>query len=133
MKDLNTGNMFGRGMSFPPRIGPDGRFLWSEGIENIQEAIRVILMTELQERLMVPGFGAGLRVHLFEPNTITTHRLIEGEVRGALERWEPRIEINAVNVIPDRDDPEAAILEIDFNLIATGAKESANFSIQLNG
>ena len=58
-------------MSFPPRVGPDGRVAWSEGEVNVREAIRIILMTEPRERLRLPEFGGGLSRFLFEPNTVT--------------------------------------------------------------
>ena len=47
-KYVKAGRSLGRGISFPPRVGPDGRLAWSAGEQNIREAIRVILMTELR-------------------------------------------------------------------------------------
>ena len=54
---MNAGVVFGRGLSFPPRLGRDGGFAWSEGPENIREAIRVVLLTEAGERVRRPEFG----------------------------------------------------------------------------
>ena len=65
-------NIFGRSMSFPPRVDADGRFAWSEGETNIRESIAVILKTESGERVGVPEFGAGLGRFLFEPNNAST-------------------------------------------------------------
>lgn len=67
---------YGQGLSFPPRIGADGRLAWSSGEENVRESIRVILLTDPGDRLLRPGFGCGLRRFLFEPNTPTTRALI---------------------------------------------------------
>jgi uncharacterized protein len=53
----DTGRILGRGISFPPRVGPDGRVAWSEGDVNVREAIRIILLTEQRERLRLPAFG----------------------------------------------------------------------------
>ena len=79
----NAGKIFGKGISFPPRIGADGRIVWLEGEENIRESIRVILMTELNERLQLPEFGGGLNRFLFEPNTATTRQLIRERMTKA--------------------------------------------------
>ena len=49
----------GKSLSFPLRVGADGRIRWSEGEENIRESIAVILQTELNERISLPDFGAG--------------------------------------------------------------------------
>ena len=59
---MNSGQFFGRGISFPPRVGPDGRVAWSDGEANVRESIRVILMTEQPERLRTPKFGGSLGV-----------------------------------------------------------------------
>jgi len=43
-------SIFGKSLSFPPRVGADGRFVWSSGEDNVRESIAVILRTE-------PGVG----------------------------------------------------------------------------
>ncbi len=97
----NAGKIFGKGISFPPRIGSDGRVVWSEGETNIRESIKVILLTELNERLQLPDFGGGLNRFLFEPNTATTRQLIRDRITRALAQWEPRIVVQSVAVEPD--------------------------------
>ena len=45
---MDAGRLFGRGISFPPRVGENGRMAWSEGDDNVREAIYIILMTQLR-------------------------------------------------------------------------------------
>ena len=71
-----TPDPLGQGLSFPPRVGADGRLAWSVGEDNVRESIRVILMTEVGERLMREEFGCGLRQYLFEPNNVATRQRI---------------------------------------------------------
>lgn len=111
--------LFGRGFGFPPRLGPDGRWAWSEGVENVRQSIRVILSTEGRERLMLPQFGGGLRRFLFQPNTPATHRLIEKRITESLGRWERRINLESVDVAPDPESPQAAIATLHYRLVAT--------------
>src|SRR5215211_8790294 len=106
---MDSGQILGRGISFPPRVGSDGRVAWSEGEVNVREAIRVILMTEPRERLRLPEFGGGLGPFLFEPNTVTTRQLIKDRSTKALAEWEPRIRVESIEVAPDTTDPQAAI------------------------
>jgi len=124
-------SLFGRGVAFPPRVGPDGRMAYSEGPDNIAQSIRVILMTEQGERIMRPDFGAGLGKFLFEPNTAATHRLIEERIRTALGRWEPRIALDGVDVFEDADAPRRAIATIRYRLIATGVAERIDLSVSV--
>lgn len=124
-------HVLGRGIGFPPRLGADGRWAWSEGEENVRESIRVILMTGLYERVRRPGFGTTLRSHLFEPNVASTHRLIEEDVRQGLERWEPRIRLESVTAEADPDDPEAVGVKITYTLVASGTREQLDLALQL--
>ena len=128
---MNAATLLGRGIAFPPRLGPDGRLRWSEGSENVREALEVILLTELRERVMLGEFGAGLRSFLFEPNIATTHGLIEERVRRALTRWEPRVKLDRLTVAADPTDPQAAVLTIAYRLVATGETDQLALTVQL--
>ncbi len=130
---MDAGRLFGRGISFPPRVGPDGRVAWSEGEENVREAIRVILLTEVNERIRLAEFGGGLGRFLFEPNTVTTRRLIQDRITRALAEWEPRIRVEAVDVQADPNDPQAAIATISYKLVATQTRERVSLSVSLTG
>jgi len=128
---MDKGNIFGRGMAFPPKVGDDGRVAWSSGAQNIEESIRIILLTGFHERVMLPYFGTGLKRFLFEPNTVATHRLIEEAIRNALEQWEPRIEVDNVDIETDEKDPQAALVLIEYTLIANQGTDEVRFRIQL--
>ena len=127
---IDAGKIFGRGIAFPPRIGPDGRLSWSSGGQNVRESIQIILMTRLQERLMLPEFGGGLQTFLFEPNIVVTHRLIQEHAIRALARWEPRIEVEAISVEADPQDLQAAVLSIDYRLIANGLRNNLTLTLR---
>lgn len=127
----NAGKILGKGISFPPRVGADGRVVWSEGEMNVRESIRVILMTELNERIHLPEFGGGLNRFLFEPNTATTRQLIKDRITKALAEWEPRISVQSVTVEPDAQDLQAAIVTIYYELVATQATERVSLTVTL--
>lgn len=129
----NAGRIFGKGISFPPRIGADGRVVWSEGEENIRESIKVILLTELNERLYLPNFGGGLNKFLFEPNTTTTRQLIRDRITKALAEWEPRIAVQSVSVEPDTQDLQSAVVTVNYKLVATQSTERVGLTVTLGG
>ncbi len=130
---MDEGRLLGRGISFPPRLGRDGRWQWSAGATNIREAIRIILMTERRERLLLAEFGGGLGDFLFEPNTVTTRHLIADQITKALAVWEPRVQVEAVEVAEDPADPQAAIATITYKLVATQAHERVSLTVPLRG
>src|ERR1051325_674740 len=130
---MDSGQLYGRGISFPPRVGPDGRVAWSAGEGNVRESIQVILLTELRERLRLPDFDGGLGLFLFEPNTVTPRHLIKDRITKPLAQWEPRLSVEAVSVEPDPDDAQAAIATITYKLVATQTRERVSLNVTLGG
>ena len=126
-----SASVFGRSLSFPPRVGADGRMVWSEGEASIRESITVILKTEPGERMALAEFGAGLGRFLFEPNNTVTHAGIEDAIRRALEDWEPRIAVESVEIAVDPADAESALATITYRLVATAARERITVGIAL--
>jgi phage baseplate assembly protein W len=130
---MDAGQLYGRGMAFPPHVGADGHIAWSEGEANIREAIEIILRTEERERINLPSFGAGLRRFLFEPNNVATRFQIEDRITKALQQWEPRIIVKSVDAEEDPRDPQSAVVTINYQLVATQSTAQVAISVQLAG
>ena len=71
------------------------------------------------------------RTYLFEPNNAATHARIEDSITRALEQWEPRIAVEAVEIAPGEGDAETAIATITYRLVATAARERITLGIPL--
>ena len=109
---MTTLSFLGKGWRTPLR--PDernGKLEYEGGPEKVRQAIHIILDTEPGERIMRPTFGCGLRRYLMKPNTTATQALIQREVTLALKAWEPRIDLQSVQVTPG-DDPALVLIEI---------------------
>ena len=74
-----------------------------EDIDSVKQSIKIILSTSLGERIMEPDFGSRLRNLLFEQMDDITTILIELEIQETIEKWEDRVIINNVNVVPNYD------------------------------
>ncbi|KFA94329.1 GPW/gp25 family protein [Archangium violaceum] len=130
---MDAGSLLGRGIGFPPRVGPDGRLRWSEGERNVRESIQIILTTEQRERIMQPDFGGGLGTFLFEPNTVATRHRLEERISQTLALWEPRIQVQSVTVEADPADARTAVATITYRLVATQALERVSVGVSLAG
>jgi phage baseplate assembly protein W len=130
---MNAAALFGQGISFPPRLGADGRVAWSSGPENVRELIQVVLLTQPGERLMLSEFGGRLRSFLFEPNTVATRQRIQEDIESTLGLWEPRITVQSVSVDPDSDDPHSAVATVQYELVASQTVEQVQLTVQLGG
>ncbi|MFF2752098.1 GPW/gp25 family protein [Kitasatospora sp. NPDC058048] len=87
--------LIGQGWAFPARID-DHRIALARGSDDIEQAIRLILLTNPGERPMRPTFGCGIHALVFAPLDADTAGSLDRDVRTALERWEPRITVEDV-------------------------------------
>ncbi len=94
----------GTGWSFPPefhkRGGELGVKLVSEE-EDICESLRILLSTSPGERIMHPGYGCGLRDLVFDNITESAVTQIRDTIERAVLFFEPRIELESVDVNTD--------------------------------
>ena len=82
----------GEGWKFPVSVDETtGRIKTSQYEEDVEEAVRIIIMTRKGERVMRPEFGCGLQDYLFAGLDYDTATQMRLEVQRALTDWEPRI------------------------------------------
>lgn len=113
----------GKGWAFPiGTIDGGGEILLSSEEEKIAEAIHIILCTAPGERLMRPDFGCGIFNYVFAPNNVRTAGLIRFHVEEALNRWEPRIDLEDVQVQPDPGDPAVILISITYRVKSTDSR-----------
>lgn len=106
----------GKGWAFPIKPDARGALKWSEGARSVEEAIWSILATLKRSRVMLPEFGCGIHEYVFAPNTASTRARLESEVRAALTRWEPRIDVLKITLTAHIDTPNTLLIDIDYRL-----------------
>jgi phage baseplate assembly protein W len=92
----------GRGWAFPLRVGPTGGIAMVEKDREIEEAIHLVLGTAPGERPMRPEFGCEVHDFTFDTIEAATIGKMEAAIRTALDRWEPRVEVQRVEFDTDR-------------------------------
>jgi phage baseplate assembly protein W len=122
-------DLYGQGISFPLRIGPNGSIAWSSGELNVRECICTILRTAPGERVERPTFGCGLDRMLFQPNSTATLQLIQNQVTQSIGLWEPRVTLNGVTATVNAADPRDVDVTITYTLIATGVQTRLQMTI----
>ncbi len=107
----------GAGWSFfPLRTDQTGAVALVRGDQEIKESIRLILGTAPGERPMRPDFGCAIHEFAFAPADAATAGQIVYEVRAALERWEPRIEVDDVGVAFDNVDDGVLFIDVRYSI-----------------
>ncbi|WP_330241944.1 GPW/gp25 family protein [Streptomyces sp. NBC_00525] len=114
----------GAGWAFPPRTDATGSIALVRGERELEESIRLILATSPGERPMRPEFGCAVNDYVFAPADAGTAGQLAYEVRLALERWEPRIEVADVTVRFDAADD--GVLYIDIGYTVRGSNDPRN-------
>jgi uncharacterized protein len=98
--DSQSSDYIGAGFAFPLCVNVQGSIQLSSGTPNLEEAILIILQTDLGERVYRPNFGSRLSELVFEPLNTQTLLLIRLYVEEALQTWEPRIILREVRTDP---------------------------------
>jgi phage baseplate assembly protein W len=109
----------GKGWKFPVRLDSKGAIELSEYEQDIREAVWIILSTAKGERVMRPDFGCGIHDYVFASVNTANIALIESSVREALTTWEPRIEIQQVNVSTENIDNGQLMISIGYTVRST--------------
>jgi phage baseplate assembly protein W len=114
----------GAGWAFPVRTDATGGIALVRHTKEIEESIRLILATEPGERPMRPEFGCAVQDYVFAAADASTAGDIAYVVRVALERWEPRIDLQDVVVL--FDDVDDGLLYIDIRYSVLGTNDPRN-------
>lgn len=120
----------GRGWKFPIEIGHDGAFTLSQGNEDIQEAILMILKTAKGERPMEPEFGCNIHAYVFEVINQSTIMRMQEEIRIALLLYEPRIEV--LEISHEYKESGMLLFTIDYRVISTNSRYNIVYPYHMN-
>jgi hypothetical protein len=112
-------DIIGTGVGFPLRVDARGGLKLVSDDEDVREAIVLILSTAQGERPMRPEFGCGVHDYVFDVVDSATLGRMEEEIRVALERWEPRIDVVSIDFDLDTADEGGLAITIQYRLKAT--------------
>ena len=111
-----TGDYIGRGWAFPVGTDATGSIALVDGPAKVEQSIRIILGTSPGERPMRPEFGCGAHELVFSSSDARLFSRVEEEVRVALERWEPRIDLRRVQALVDDEQPTTLLVSTDYEI-----------------
>ena len=131
LTDIRSTSWRGRGWSFPIQPDATGGLAYNEGEANVEQSIRIILLTRLRERVMRPDFGCRAGQMVFHPGSMQNLRLLEVSAREALRDWEPRIELDDVRVETEPGAENRVKVEIAYRLRGTNTRHNLVFPYYL--
>lgn len=106
----------GAGWAFPLGVDARGGIALARREQELEQAMRLILATYPGERPMRPEFGCRLRDYVFRSATIDTAAQLSHEVKQSLMRWEPRVDIEFVNVTVDGAERNKLYIDVNYRI-----------------
>ena len=122
-----TKDFLGSGWKFPPRLDARGRIELAHQEQDIEESIKIIVMTRKGERPMRPEFGCDIHRLIFAPNDAATAGLARRYVTEALAMWEPRIQVRDVVARSDPDNEGRLMISINYSVPAINSERNLVF------
>jgi len=120
-------DFIGAGWAFPAGVDTRGGVALVRGDTELVQAMRLILSTYPGERPMRPDFGSRLRDFVFRSPDEPTKAELRQEVRTALLRWEPRVDVQSVDVKPEPDDHSLLFIDIAYTPKGTNDRRNLVF------
>lgn len=118
-------DFIGRGWSFPPTFRKEsGGVDMTEGKDDIQRSIEILLSTLPGERVMRPDYGAGMERLLFEPFNTTLRTRMENVIERAILLHEARVILDKVDLDAV---PEEGFIRIKIEYTVAGTNTRNNF------
>jgi phage baseplate assembly protein W len=120
----------GKHLSFPFRIGKDGRTAEVTTLEeHVRDELIQLLLTNLGERPFLAEFGGGLRRLVFEPADETSAAVTKAMVTQAVSNWlGHRITLELLDV-----QVENETIQVDLKYRIAGTEDSRILRFQRKG
>jgi phage baseplate assembly protein W len=128
---MSSPGFLGRGWRFPIQPDAGGGLGYVDGDVNVEQSLRILLMTALGERVMRPTFGCAAPRLVFAPGSVQYLRLLETTVREAVRDWEPRVTLADVTAETIPGDETRVSVKIDYRIRGSNTKNNLVFPFYL--
>ena len=120
----------GRHLSFPFRVGRDGRAAQISTLEeHVRDELVQLLLTNPAERLFLPDFGGGVRRLVFESADDATAGLAKAVITQSVTRYlGHRVTLEELTVVAAGE-----IIEIDLKYRIAGTEDTRVLRFQRRG
>jgi hypothetical protein len=116
-----TRAFLGVGWKFPLQVNSGGGMAVSLYEQRVEESIYLILSTGKGERVMLPDFGCGIHDLVFQVNDPRTRSVVVEQVRQALVRYEPRVDVLNVTADSAAEQPNLLLIRVNYRIRANNA------------
>ena len=125
-------SFLGTGWSFPPSFNKYTKSVnLVTGEEDVIESIKIILFTNLGERVMRPDFGSDVKGYTFKSMDSVAINQLNRTVERALKRHEPRINLNQVDFDTSNATEGTLLINLDYTIKSVNIRTNVVFPFYL--
>ena len=121
----------GTGWRFPILPDATGTLGYVSGDVNVEQSLRILLLTELGQRVMRPDFGSKAARLVFAPGSLQYLGQLETTVREAIRDGEPRIEVEEVRAEVNPNDETRVSVKLAYKVRPTNTRHNLVFPFYL--
>ena len=116
-------DFLGKGWSFPPSFNKTaGLVNMVAAVEDINQSLHILLSTVTGERIMQPKYGCDMNEFVFDPVTTTLKTVMADKVRTALLIYEPRIEVEKLEIDDEGELEGRILIDIHYKVRTTNSR-----------
>ena len=127
--DVNPSVGIGIKVPFDGATGLNTTFTTQDAIKS---NLLNFLLTGKRERVLNPGFGAGLRELIFNPISSELSSDIKDLITGGVSEFFPNVVINDLNV-QFEEDKSTIIINLNYSVINTNIQDTIQININNGG
>lgn len=126
-----SSQIIGTGWRFPILPDAAGGLGYVDGDENVEQSLKILLLTNLGQRVMRPDFGCKAPRLVFAPGSTQYLGLLETTIREAVRDWEPRVDLEQVSAEVDPEDETRVTVHIGYRIRQTNTRNNLVFPFYL--
>lgn len=95
------------GPILPKDVGYPNASQWNfnsdKNVAVLASSVKMLISTEIGERVMLPSYGTDIRALLFEPEIQGLETLLQDKITQALVIWEPRVSVMSIEILRNQN------------------------------
>ena len=122
---IDDKSFLGNGWAFPPEFSKatkECKIVTED--DDIKESLIILLSTSPGERVMNPSYGCGIKSLVFDTITESRLTILKDMVSKAILFFEPRINLNKIQVNTDQSSDGILIINISYTIRTTNNRSN---------
>ena len=95
----------------------------------VKQNLKMLILTNPGERVMIPKYGVGLKTFLFESMGTGVEADIKSRIKNQVEHYMPIIRIQTVTVAPMENTPNGLAIHLSYTIPNLGIRDMLEITI----